>query len=905
MKKMSANEIRQSWIEFFQSKNHLWVAPVSLVPHNDPSLLWINSGVATLKDYFSGKKNPPANRLVNSQKALRTNDFFNVGVTSRHHTLFEMLGNFSIGDYFKLEAIEFAFELLVKKWEISLDDLWFTVFEDDQDTINKWLSLGVKNERILRCGRDRNFWDVGNGPCGPCTEIHYDRGPKYDPEGIGEKLILEDIENDRYVEIWNIVFSQFNNDGHNNYQELMRKNIDTGAGLERIACISQEVPTNFDTDLFQPIIKTIEKYTSKKYNMDVYFTKDPQGTKYNFAYRVMSDHLRAATFAIADGAIPSNKDRGYVLRRLIRRALVFANNLEITNEEWLEDTINAVINAMQPYYNYLLDEKAKIISVIKKEASLFKKTLNQGLKLFQDSIKDNTIADDIVFQLVSTYGFPIELIKEIASDKNIQIDIAAFEERFKEHQKISNANKDKKAMEQQNTALLALEVASDFLYDTFSIQDAKVVKLYDEEFNEVDHLFGDGYVVFDKTPFYATSGGQIHDTGLINNKYFVSDVIKAPNFQHVHHVIEADLKLNETVSLEINADDRQRVTRHHSVEHLIQSSLKTNVDKNIKQEGAFKSPDKVTFDFQHHQKLTDNQLQQIEDWVNNVIEAKIPVEVLNMTLEEAQQSGATAYFGEVYKKIKGLLRVIKMGDKSMELCGGTHVKNTSDIETFRIINYYAKGSGSWRLEGLASFSNLENYMNDQKQMILAEISQLENDFVANGYDTNDLHQLANNLLDSLKTAKVRNYLNLFNEFKDKVSELKNKLFIEKTKKEVKELKDQFLALNGTKKLLIVNSNKEVNNQALITTLDELENEDSNVIYAYLVVSQDKFQYIIGVNPKFADAEKINLNTYGKQINTLTQGKGGGKNSFVRGGSSSVDKVHEVIKYLELEGFQHA
>ena len=903
MKKMTSNEIRQSWIEFFESKQHKWVAPVSLIPYNDPSLLWINSGVATLKDYFSGKKNPPANRLVNSQKALRTNDFFNVGVTSRHHTLFEMLGNFSIGDYFKVEAIEFAFELLIKKWEIDLNDLWFTVFEDDEITINKWKELGVQDHRILRCGRDRNFWDVGSGPCGPCTEIHYDRGAKYDPEGLGEKLILEDIENDRYVEIWNIVFSQFNNDGNNNYHELARKNIDTGAGLERIACISQDVPTNFDTDLFQPIIQTIGQFTDKKYDMNAYFTKEPKATAINFAYRVMSDHLRAATFAIADGAIPSNKDRGYVLRRLIRRALVMANRLNIQNDEWLVEAIKSIVNIMQPYYSYLLQEQDKIVQVITKEANLFKKTLNQGLKLFNESIENNGIANEVVFQLVSTYGFPIELIKEIAEEKNISIDIDAFEQRFKEHQKISNAAKDKKAMEQQNEALLALTVPSEFLYDTYEL-DSKVVKLYDEEFNEVDHLYGDGYAVFEQTPFYATSGGQIHDTGLINNKYFVKDVIKAPNFQHVHHVEDADLTVGDTVHLSINVDDRIRITRHHSVEHLLQSSLKRNISQTIKQEGAFKSPDKVTFDFQHHQKLTDEQLQAVEDWVNNVINEEIPIQVLNMSLEEAQESGATAYFGEVYKKIKGLLRVIKMGDKSMELCGGTHAKNTKDIQLFKITNYYAKGSGSWRIEALAGQDNLENYIENQKQAITAEVASLQNEFEKNGFDITEFTVLANNLFDALKQAKVREYINLFNEFKKQVSELKNKLYSNKIKADTKLLKQQFDAIESNKKVVVVKST-EFNVDVVTNALDELVNEQQNTIFSFIHVGEDKLQYFFATNAKFAKENNINLNNLAKDVNTLTNGRGGGKPNFVRGGSNETEKLNDVLAKLEQEGFKHA
>ncbi|RJS93433.1 alanine--tRNA ligase, partial [Ureaplasma urealyticum] len=355
MLKLSTNEIRKKWIEFFESKDHLFIEPKSLIPKNDPTLLWINSGVSTLKDYFSGKVKPPHKRLVNSQKAIRTNDIFNVGLTSRHHTFFEMLGNFSIGDYFKKEAIDWAYEFLINVLKIDVKKLWVTVFEDDQFTNDEWIKLGIIKEQIIKCNRDRNFWDVGNGPCGPCTEIHYDRGERFDPNKIGSKLILEDIENDRYVEIWNIVFSQFNNDGHNNYTELLQKNIDTGAGLERIACISQDVPTNFDSDVFMRITKSVEQFSEYKYDMNEYFHPNVTQNKINFAYKVIADHMRATVFAIADGAIPSNKERGYILRRLIRRTMVLVRRLNINNLLWVDAVVDAIASTMGDFYTYLKD----------------------------------------------------------------------------------------------------------------------------------------------------------------------------------------------------------------------------------------------------------------------------------------------------------------------------------------------------------------------------------------------------------------------------------------------------------------------------------------------------------------------------------------------------------------------
>ena len=664
MKKMTSNEIRNSWIEYFKKNNHTFIKPKSLVPENDPSLLWINSGVATLKDYFSGKKNPPSPRLVNSQKAIRTNDFFNVGITSRHHTFFEMLGNFSIGDYFKLEAIEFAYNLLTKEWEIDSNLLWITVFEDDLESYNKWISLGIIPSQIIKCNAERNFWDVGMGPCGPCTEIHYDRGEKYDPDKLGSKLILEDIENDRYVEIWNIVFSQYNNDGNNNYTELARKNIDTGAGLERLASISQDVPTNFDTDLFLPIIRSVEQYSINKYDINAYFTNDEKQSKINFAYRVISDHLRASVFAISDGIVPSNKERGYILRRLLRRMLVYIHNLKIVNQKWLIDGVESIILIMGQFYSNLNEEKTRIINTIQKEISLFEITLKQGMKILESSINEKQLDANTTFKLVTTYGFPIELINEFAKEKNLNVDVAGFEKLYEEHQKISNANKNIVGMEKQNSAILDLNIESRFEYNSTEL-NSKVIKLFNNDFVEVEQLINeDGYVIVEATPFYATSGGQIHDTGYINN-YYVDDVFKAPNFQHIHHVLKANLQIEENVHLAINVENRRKNMAHHSSEHILQAALKNIIDENIKQKGAFKSPEKLTFDFQLDYKLSDQQLLNIENWVNEYIQKHHHVDVLFMNLDEAKceliaknleyfRISLDAGSAEMYKKIHGM-----------------------------------------------------------------------------------------------------------------------------------------------------------------------------------------------------------------------------------------------------------
>lgn len=895
MKKMTANEIRESWINFFKSKQHFFLEPVSLVPINDPSLLWINSGVATLKDYFSGKKNAPANRLVNSQKALRTNDFFNVGLTSRHHTLFEMLGNFSIGDYFKKEAIEFAYELLTKIWEIDVNKLWITIFDKDEETYNLWLGLGINPKRIIKCSRERNFWDVGNGPCGPCTEIHYDRGEKYDPNKLGEKLILEDIENDRYVEIWNIVFSQFNNDGNNNYTELLRKNIDTGAGLERLACISQDVPTNFDSDLFQLIILQLSEFTENKYNINAYFNNDKKQNEINFLYKVIADHFRASIFAIADGVIPDNKDRGYILRRLLRRAMVFAFNLGINNNLWVEKTINAVIESLQPFYSYLLLEKEKINKVINHEFLLFSETIKQGMKIFDDSINKNKLDDEIIFKLVTTYGFPIELIKELASKKEITINETEFKKRFLKHQEISNANITVKAMDNQNNQLMQLKVESKFFYDLNSCK-SKVIKLFDDQFNETESLVNqNGYVVFDQTVFYATSGGQQHDTGYINNKYFIDDVFKGPNLQHIHHVVNASISINDNVDLEINFNDRKKNMAHHSSEHLLQSALKKFVDSNIKQQGAFKSPTKLTFDFQHHEKLSNEVLSQIENWINSIIKDKIPVEVLNMTLEEAKANNASAYFEDVYKKIGGLLRVIKIGDKSLELCGGTHVKNTSEIECFAITNYYSKGSGQWRIEGIAGFENIKNY----KEHFIKSTELFLNDFIENISDLNknEFNYAYQEFIKNIDNSSLKEYPNLYNDFKKILNEIKLRQLNDNNQNLIKEIKSYFSKINNDKKLLLL-TKECFTNDIVLKSLNELINENINEIFAIVLLQNNKIQYLLACNQNL----NFDLIKVINKLNEISDGKGSGKSNFVRGGTSKIESINQIISYLTEIGF---
>ena len=887
MKKLSSNEIRKIWLDYFKNNDHFEMESASLIPINDKSLLWINSGVATLKKYFSGQENAPHDNLVNSQKAIRTNDIFNVGKTSRHHTFFEMLGSFSIGGYFKEKAINLAYDLLINEFKIDINKLYFTVFEDDIDAYNFWLKLKIDENKIIKCNRDRNFWDVGSGPCGPCTEIFYDRGIEFDPENIGEKLFFEDIENDRYIEIWNIVFSEYNNDGENNYTPLERKNIDTGAGLERITAISQSAPTNFDTDLFLPIINEIEKFTKDKYIINAYFEgkKNPEQILINQSFKIISDHMRTICFAIADGAMPSNKERGYILRRLIRRIIVMLYKLNI-KENIFSDLINITIQNMNNYYPYLEDHNKKINLLLNNEYIAFNKTLINGIKLFEEAIEKTSKLDkNTAFKLVETYGFPIELIKELAIEKNIEIDIDGFNELFTNHQKISNFNQSKIALLNQNGELLNLNDESIFINDKYNLQ-GKIIKLYDENFNPIEHLIGDGYVIFDQTCFYSTSGGQLHDFGTIND-FEVHDVFKGPNQQHIHHVLQTNLKNGEVCELVIDEDLRKKVTRNHSVEHLLHAVLGELVDKNIKQEGAFKSPSKVTFDFQHHERLSNEKIKEVEDRINFIINEKIDVNVLKLTLDEAKEIGAKAYFEDVYKKIKGKLRVVKMGQFSAELCGGTHVSNTSDIEQFKIIEFYPNGAGSWRIGAITSNSTIDKYAKNQ-------INEIKNKFSIIKDKVNNFIEVNKDFIDEIDSIQLNEKefeinLEKLNKIKIKYETLK----VENNKKitvfEIDEIKKQVIKNN--KLINIKVTNFESKNIGM--ALSEIINENKENFVSLLNITDDKVKYIFAVNENYAKENNFNLNKIIKTINTEFNGKGGGKFNYVQGGTNEINKLEEI------------
>lgn len=906
--KLSTNQIRKKWLNFFKSKNHLEVESKSLIPVNDNSLLWINSGVATLKKFFSGQENPPSNRLVNSQKCIRTNDIENVGLTSRHHTFFEMLGNFSIGDYFRKEAIAYAAEFLLKELAIDPKLLYVTVYEEDNESYELWIKHGIIKEHIVKCDKSRNFWEIGAGPCGPCTEIYYDRGTKFDPNNVGEKLFFEDIENDRYIEIWNIVFSEFENDGKNNYQKLVRQNIDTGAGLERLACILQGVNTNYDTDGFEIPRKEIEKFSTYKYDENLYFEKNKDELKVfiNKSFVVIIDHIKACLFAIADGALPSNKDRGYILRKLLRRAFFYMDFLKI-NKDALSNLIDKIIEINLDYYPYLSKAKQIVFETILKEYDSYKVAIKNSMKFLNELLENNEFNEQNLFKLVDTYGFPIEIINELEQSHNnelkkmmfaclseessklnftnLNFDFKKFAMYFDKHRYISKSNKNVSGIDKQNSALMNLDVVSIFDYEKESLNDAKVVKLFDEEFNEVNALENqNGYIVLDKTVLYATSGGQVNDTGKIAT-FEVDNVTKTPNGINLHHILNASIKLNEVVNVVHDIQRRAKNRIHHSSEHLLHSALKNEISESIKQEGALKAPEKFTFDFYYPKKLTIEEIEKLEANIRKVIAASIASKTQMCTLEEAQKIGALAYFEDVYKKIKGKLRVVTLSDKSTEICGGTHVKNTDEIYDFKILNLLSKGSGSWRIEAISGKDNIENFLNTTLKNAIAlfneykAIIEKEKDIDENikkiiSTDINKVHYLElKNYLDELKVAvtiiKNKNQKNLIQQ---EANELKAKLLIDQNK-----FFDQVVYLEN------------IDRKILVTSLTNLVNEIRNKFFVAFNFVDNAYQYVIAINEDDCKAKKMNANELAKTLNTSFEGKGGGRPNFVQGSVKKIDK----------------
>ena len=843
MRKMTSQEIRQMWLDFFKSKGHAVEPGASLIPHNDPTLLWINAGVAALKKYFDGSEVPECKRITNVQKCIRTNDIDNVGRTARHHTFFEMLGNFSIGDYFRKEAIAFAWEILTsdKYFALPKDKLYFTYHPSDHETKKYWMEHGCEESHLIPL--EGNYWQIGEGPCGPNTEVFFDRGEKYDPNHIGIDLLAKDLENDRYIEIWGIVFSQFNAVNgvkREDYKELPHKNIDTGAGLERITCVMQETETNFETDLFYPYIEATQKLCNKPYEGE-----------YLMPYRVIADHIRSCTFALADGAMFSNEGRGYVLRRVLRRAMRYGQKLGLY-EPFLYKLVDVVCDNMKCFYPYLEDKKDMVKKMIKNEEEKFIKTLNSGEEILSDLIKNTKVlSGENAFKLYDTYGFPIELTKEICSDNGVSVDIDKFNECL-EHQKelARNNRKNIESFNIQSKDLLDFKESSTYTYDSKTIT-SKVIGLFKNGV-KVDEISDEGNVVFDVTNFYAEMGGQVADTGYIENsntRAEVVDVHSAPNKQHLHNVkvLYGSIKVGDVFSLYVNEQKHFDIAKNHSA-----------LGDDVKQKGSLVNEDYLRFDFTHFEKISDSDLKKVEKTVNEYIRKGIPNVTKILPIEEAKKTGALSLFDEKYGKE---VRVVEFGEVSKEFCGGSHVKNTADIGLFVIESEGSIANGVRRIQAKTSFEAYE--LLKQREELFNEVKE---NVEAKSYKE---------VLDRVKTIEHQ-YEALQEKYKI--------LFDDLTKAKVKELETSFNNSHVLFEYL-----KDYNMDALLKIYDSLKVKATD--YTIILIGDDggRHPIICGIGKDLVQNGKKSKDIL-KIVTDVLGGAGGGRPDLSKGNVLSLENL---------------
>lgn len=864
MKKMTSDEIRDTWLKFFAEHGHYIEPSASLVPNNDPTLLWINAGVAALKKYFDGTLTPKHRRITNAQKCIRTNDIDNVGHTARHHTFFEMMGNFSIGDYFRNEVIPWAYELLTSEKYYGFDPkkLYVTYYLDDKETYDLWTKCGIPEENMI--ASENNFWEIGEGPCGPDTEINYDRGEKYDPEHLGLKLLQDDLPNDRYIELWNIVFSQFNSMPgveRKNYKQLPQKNIDTGAGLERFACILQDAETNFETDLFIPYIKAVE--AKAKY---------PYEGQYQLAYRVIADHIRSLTFALADGAVFSNDGRGYVLKRLLRRAARYAQTLGLETGA-LASLVPVVTDNMKHFYPYLAEHMERTMKMVASEESKFANTLKVGEKLLAQFLakEGDTLSGEDAFKLADTYGFPYELTKEIAEDAGKKVDEEAYLKLLEESKELARKSRgDKQSFGLQSKDLIAFTEESEFTYDENKDFSSEVIGLFVDGV-KVDTITDEGDVVFRKTDFYALSGGQVSDTGFIHNdtcEAEVVDVNAANHGQHLLHVkvLYGEIKLGDVFEEKVNWERRNKIRKNHSATHLLQKALQECVSEDIHQEGAYYDDELLRFDINSDGKLSDDALNAVERKVNEKIFAALPIQTEILTKEEALKKNAMHLFSEKYGD---KVRVVSMGDYSLEFCGGTHVDNTAEIGLFVIASEESVAAGIRRITAYTGMKAYE-YLKEKQAMIneAASLLKINSDkgVRAKIMNDNDLIVSLNNTIKQLREASTNA---LFGELESKMTEV-----------------------NGNKALVAILKN--LTHEQEESLAHKLIDKHPNLVLFLAVDNGAKKDLVAARGNALSSLKAGNIM---KDCSKVLLGRGGGRPDVAFGGTENLDHMEEVRNYV--------
>ena len=863
MKWTSLNELREKYLSFFESKGHLRLPSFPLVPINDKSLLLINSGMAPMKKYFTGEEEPPRNRVTTCQKCIRTPDLERVGHTARHGTYFEMLGNFSFGDYFKDEAIPWAWEFLTEWLEIPADKLWPSIYENDEEAFVLWKDkVGVDPAKIVRLGKADNFWEHGSGPCGPCSEIYFDRGLKY---GCGSPDCKPGCDCDRFMEIWNNVFSQFNNDGNGNYTELAQKNIDTGMGLERLACVMQGVDNLFEVDTVRKILDTVCAIAGKTYGDDA---------KNDISIRVITDHIRSSTFMICDGVIPSNEGRGYVLRRILRRACRHAKLLGI-DRAFLCELCEVVIGENISAYPELGDKKEYILKIIANEESRFDATIDSGLSILSDIMAASeaggtkTLSGEDVFKLYDTYGFPIDLTREIAEEKGFAVDEDAFATLMKEQRERARAARGNVGgWDESSKSLLSNLEKTEFVGYSSLETEAKVVAILADDMLVEEIGEGEFTLILDKTPFYGEGGGQVGDTGCIGTDTVCASVLDTKKadgvYLHICRMNEGIIKVGDTLSAEVDGERRAAIMRNHSSLHLLQAALREVLGTHVEQAGSYVDDKNGRFDFTHFAAMTAKEIEKVEAIVNANILRGVAVDTVETDIENAKKMGAMALFGEKYGKI---VRVVKMGDCSTEFCGGTHVENTAKVGLFKILSESSVAAGVRRIEcttGLGVLAILE----EQKKAIAEVASELK-------AKPADLSKRAAQLQGELHAAKKE------------IEALNAKLAGSK----LSELMDKAQPVGAA--LLVAAELKDMQIDAARSLSDEIKAKYPNAVSVFAIYQGGKLNFLASAG-KDAVAAGAHAGKLVGAVAAVTGGKGGGRPDNAMAGGADASKIAEAL-----------
>ena len=863
------NELREMFLSYFESKEHLRLPSFSLIPQNDKSLLLINSGMAPMKPYFKGEVEPPRRRICTCQKCIRTGDIENIGKTARHGTYFEMLGNFSFGDYFKKEAIHWSWEFLTKVCGLEPDRLYPSVYENDDEAFEIWNKQeGIPAERIFRFGKADNFWEHGSGPCGPCSEIYYDRGEKY---GCGKPTCTVGCDCDRYMEVWNNVFSQFDNDGHGNYTELVQKNIDTGMGLERLAVACQGVDSLFDVDTVMNITHRVTELTGASYG---------RSQKMDVSLRVITDHIRSAVFMIADGVLPSNEGRGYVLRRLLRRAARHGKLLGV-NKPFLFDVVDTVVHENEGHYPYLRERQSFITKVISSEEESFGKTLDGGLKIFSEMLEKHREAGETVFsgedafKLSDTYGFPLDLTTDMAEEAGMTVDEEGFRKLLQTQKETARVARKKLG----DLAWAGIELGLDNTPTEFTgyeknTDEAKVLAVVVND--EVAGAIAggeEGVLVLDKTPFYAEMGGQVADHGTItagSSVFSVTDVQKDKGGKYLHHgrLISGEIKTDDTVTASIDVERRQAIRRAHSATHLLQAALEKRLGDHCHQAGSLVEPDHLRFDFTHFSAVKPEELRDVNRDVMEMVLDGLNVETLVLPIAEAQKLGATALFGEKYGDV---VRVVRMGDRSLEFCGGTHLDNTAKVGMFRITSEGSVASGVRRIEAITGKAVLEE-MDRLSSAVLSACETLKTTPAELQRKLSSTMQEMHELGQKLESANDRLLSGDVNQFMVSARDVR-----------------------GLKVVTAIRSGVSVPD--LRKYGDMIREKAANVVAVFATQNEDKIS-ILAVCGKDAIARGVKAGALVKAVCAVCGGSGGGKPDSAMGGGKDAAKLDDALAIVD-------